>query len=154
MKVISLFSLDSDAHSALHGIEFDDPSLTVQSDAKSADINYIVKQFGLTLELPYGRSVPVYADYSDAPTDFHAAKNFILDSDAAFLRLPANVRSRFDNDPGQFLDFMGDVANHAEAVALGVIVPPTSPLPIDGLAPPAPSGAVSGVSAPVPTSQP
>lgn len=126
--VLNPFSLDSDAHSLQHSIEFLDDSLTVQADAQQADINFIVKQFGLTSELPYGLSVPEYADYSDIPSDYHAALNFVRDSDEAFLTMPADVRSRFDNDAGNFLAFVSDSSNIEEATNLGIVIPrPSTP---------------------------
>lgn len=136
MKILVLnpFNLD-DSHSSAHSISFPEPSLTVQADAEQSDINYIVRQFGLTHELPYGQAVPEYADYSDIPNDYHAARNFILDADNAFMLLPAEQRSHFDNDAGRFLDFVADPANRTQAEKLG-FVPPSSPSPdggVDGL---------------------
>lgn len=124
MKTIVLnpFSIDSDSHSNIGAIECLDPSLTVQADVAQADINNIVKQFGITHQLPYGMSVPEFADYSDVPNDFHAAMNFIRDTDQVFMSMPAEHRARFENDPGQFLDFVNNPDNYDEAVKLGFVV--------------------------------
>lgn len=129
--VLNPFIIDPDSHAIAHGISFDDPSLTVQADVQQSDINYIVKQYGLTQSLPYGEAVPVYADYSDIPNDYHAALNYIKDSEEAFLTMPAESRSRFKNDPGLFLDFVSDPANYDEAADLGFV--PPKPIPTDGL---------------------
>lgn len=133
LSVLNPFTIDPDSHSSDHSISFPDPSLTVQSDAAQADINYIVKQFGLTHELPYGLAVPEYADYSDIPNDYHAAMSFVKDADDTFLTMSADVRSRFKNDAGLFLDFLSDASNHDEAVSLGLVPRTEPPIPTDGL---------------------
>jgi len=102
-------------------IECLDPSLTVQADRESSDINFIVKQFGVTGRLPYGVAVPEYADYSAIPNDYHQALQFIDDLGDAFLEMPAQVRARFDNDPGLFLDFVNASENYEEAISLGLV---------------------------------
>lgn len=111
-------------HNDLGAIECLDPSLTVQADAVDADINTIVKRFGLTGELPYGVRVPEYADYSDIPSDYQSALQFISDADASFMEFPATVRSRFDNDTAKFLDFVSNPSNVDEAIALGLATKP------------------------------
>lgn len=149
LVVLNPFSLDRDTHSHLHGVENKLPSKTVQSDLPQSDINFIVKQFGLTHSLPYGRSVPVYADYSDAPNDYHAAMNFLRDSDQAFLTLDADIRSRFNNNPGEFLDFVSNPDNREEAASLGLV--PKAPEPVnpppEPNQPPAGDGDGGGVKA-------
>lgn len=129
--VLNPFLLPDD-HSVNHGIAFEDPSLTVQADVEQSDINYIVRQFGLTHELPYGQSVPEFTDYTGIPNDYHAAMNFIKDSDSTFMLMPAEIRSRFNNDAGKFLDFVSDASNYDEAIKFG-LVPPKAPPPADGL---------------------
>lgn len=124
ITVLNPFTLESDAHSLSHGISFVDESLTVQADAAQADINQIVKQFGLTQELPYGNAVPSYDDFSDFPTDYHQAMNYIKASDDLFMQYPADVRSRFSNDAGNFLHFLSNSENRDEAIALGFIDAP------------------------------
>lgn len=123
VQVLNPFTIDSDSHTLAHSLECKDESLTVQADAEQADINYIVKQFGLTKELPYGLAVPVYDDFSEAPNDYHQALNFIRASDDAFMELPAEIRSQFNNDAGTFLDFLNDPSNYDEAIQLGIITP-------------------------------
>lgn len=126
--VLSPFTIDPDNHSLSHGLAFEDDSLTVQSDAEDADINNIVARFGLTQELPYGVQVPVYDDFTNYPTDYHAAQNFIIEANNIFMEYPAHIRSRFDNDAGKFLDFVSNSENRDEAIKLGFIVnPPSAP---------------------------
>lgn len=140
-QILNPFTLDSDAHALFHGLKCEDESLTKQADAQQADINYIVAQFGLTQELPYGNEVPEFADYSDYPTDYHSAINFVKDADNLFMQYPADVRTRFKNDAGLFLDFLTNPDNRDEATKLGFIDTPfdtgsTEPKS-DGVTPPA-----------------
>lgn len=121
--VLNPFNIDLAAHSNEHAISYFEPTLTVQSDAVEADINYIVRQFGITHELPYGRQVPEFTDYSDIPNDYHAAQNFIKAADDTFMTMEASVRSEFNNDAGRFLDFVSDPANYDRASALGLVPP-------------------------------
>lgn len=154
ITVLNPFTIDSDSHSSAHSIEFKDDSLTVQADLQQSDINFIVRQFGLTHELPYGMQVPVFADYSGIPNDFHAAMQYVADSEAAFMQFPAEIRARFNNDPGKLLAFIGDPNNTDEAVSLGLAsrpAPPAepsdSPVPSASAQPPAPvSGEAAGGS--------
>ncbi|AXH77730.1 MAG: internal scaffolding protein [Microviridae sp.] len=123
-NVINPFTLDLDAHALEHGISFPEPSLTVQADKEQADINNIVKQFGVTNMLPYGKQAFTGEDFTDLPTDYHTAMNIVRDSDDYFMQFPANIRSRFDNDAGKLLDFINDSSNYDEAVKLGFIQAP------------------------------
>lgn len=109
------------ARSKASALSCDDPSLTVQSDMEDADINVIVRRFGVTGELVGGVRLPSYADY-DQVFDFRTAQQALIDARDAFMELPARLRARFDNDPQQFLEFVVDPANVDEAVALGLAV--------------------------------
>jgi len=100
----------------------DDPSLAQQHARDESDINTIVKRFGLTGELPSGVRAPSYGDFTDA-TDYHTALNAVIAADAAFMQLPADVRTRFNNDAGAFVDFVSDDNNRAEAEKLGLVLP-------------------------------
>jgi len=136
IQVLNPFTIDADEHSLANGFQAPDGelSLTKQDDLVTSDINYIVKQFGITHELPYGNSVPEYADYSGLPSDYHAARQFLDAADGMFMEYPAEIRARFDNDAGKMLQFVQLEENREEAIRLGFI-------PTDGLAPPANGGA-------------
>lgn len=43
----------------------------------------------------------------------------VMSIDDKFAQLPAKIRTRFDNDPGQMLAFLSDQSNHGEAIELG-----------------------------------
>lgn len=103
-------------------VVFKDVSLAEQSSLEETDINTIVRRFGLTGELPTGVRQPTYGDYEDV-MDYHTAMNAIAEANEAFEAMPADVRRRFDNDPGKFVDFCSDEANRDEAAKLGLVLP-------------------------------
>jgi len=96
--------------------------------------NYETDLAGLTGELPQGLATPLQGDFTSV-TDFQSAMDLILKSQQTFMEMPADVRTRFDNDPHRFLDFVSDTANRDEARKLGLLIPePPAPPPA---APPA-----------------
>lgn len=113
---------DMDVESLMSGLECEDPSLAIQSAQEETDINTIVKRFGLSGQLPSGIAAPTYGDFTDV-VDFQSAMQAVAGAREAFDALPAAVRSRFHNDPGELVDFCSDEANRAEAVKLGLVVP-------------------------------
>ena len=86
------------------GLSCPEPTLTQQHEADETDINFIVHRFGLTGQIPAGRNIPTYQDFSEA-TDFQGAMDLIIQAQEAFQELPAQTRAQFQNDPGLFLDF-------------------------------------------------
>lgn len=95
------------------------PSRTVQSSKDDADINVIVKRFGVTGLLPVRSDVPTYGEF-DAVFDFQSAMNVIRRAQLTFESLPADVRKRFGNDPKTFVDFASDKANIDELRKMGL----------------------------------
>ena len=84
------------------GTKNTDPSLTQQSHAEDADINTIVRRFGLTGQLPNIPVPPTYQDFQDV-MDYQQAQNKIAEANASFYLLPAPLRAQFNNDPGTWL---------------------------------------------------
>lgn len=116
------YNYDAGEVSLETGCYNDLPSLTVQDAAEEADINTIVRRFGLTGELPTDVRAPVYADFEEV-LDFHSAMIAVRGAEESFMRMPAEVRSRFDNDPGRFVDFCSDIKNLPELQRLGLTRP-------------------------------
>lgn len=126
--VRTAYNYDTDAVSLETGLSCLDPSMTKQEFAAETDINNIVRNFGLTGQLPDNFRTPSYGDFSEV-TDYHTALNAVRASEEAFLSLPAALRERFANDPQHLLEFVSDSNNRPEAEKLGLInpTPPTSP---------------------------
>lgn len=123
------------------------PSKVQQQFKDDADINTIVKRFGLTGELPKDLAVPQSGDFTDV-VDFHSAMNIVRASEEAFMEMPADVRKRFHHDPGEFLAFVNDDKNRDEAKKLGimkpdVVVPKVEPLAVRVVPDVSPAGPVS-----------
>jgi phage internal scaffolding protein len=97
-------------------------TLTQQHQADEADINTIVRRFGLTGKLPENVVAPTYADFTEV-YDFHSAQNAIRGANESFMAMPADVRFRFHNDPGAFVAFCSDPANLDEMGKLGLLRP-------------------------------
>lgn len=113
------------------GLKCEDESRTVQSDAKDADINVIVKRFGVTGQLPVVQMPPLNVDFSEGVFDFRQAQDLIIAARHSFMQLDADVRSRFGNDPALFVDFCSNPDNLAEMRKMGLAVPekPAEPAP-------------------------
>lgn len=115
------YNYDREAASDDSGLMCTDPSLAQQQFREDSDINTIVKRFNLTGEIPQGVNVPRYGDFASV-YDYHSAMNLVRSADSAFMQMPADVRARFGNDAGAFVDFVSDPANAAEAEKLGLTV--------------------------------
>jgi len=116
-----------DSASADSSLHCSDASLTQQQFRDESDINNIVNVFLKTGHLPDAVSMPQYADYSGV-FDFQSAMNVVRMADENFMKMPANVRSRFHNSPQEFLDFFADPGNRDEAIRLGLAVPIDQPV--------------------------
>lgn len=114
------YNYDSDELSEETGLECKDESLTEQEHVEEADINYIAEKFMRTGEVPQILQLPTSEDF-DGIFDFQTAMNNITQAKQEFMRLPAKVRTRFDNDPAKLLEFVGSDDNYDEAVHLGFI---------------------------------
>lgn len=144
------FNYDTSAASDESGLSCaaDGVGRTIQSGKEEADINTIVRRFGLTGELPRGVRMPTYLDF-EGVFDYQSALNSIRAAEMSFEAMPADVRSRFHNDPAEFVDFCSDDANRAEAERLGLV--PAKPTP---QASGAPEDAPKAPSAPSPGGSP
>lgn len=114
---------DREAASVEAGLDFgDEPTLTQQHQKEDADINTIVRRFGITGELPVIPMPPLNEEFVDV-FDFHEAQNLIARANQSFNMLPADVRNRFGNDPARFVDFCSDEGNISELRKMGLAVP-------------------------------
>lgn len=94
-----------------------------QSHKAECDINTIMAKYKKTGLIDHmARSAGEYADVSGA--DFQSAQLVVAGAKSMFQGLPASIRARFENDPGEFLAFMDNPANVNEAVELGLLAKP------------------------------
>lgn len=114
------YNYDRNKASDQSGLACKDATRTQQHFAEEVDINTIVRRFNLTGQLPTNIRMPEYGDFENA-FDFHTAMNAIRQAQESFMAMPANIRARFHNDPGEFVDFVADDANRAEAEKFGLV---------------------------------
>lgn len=97
-----------------------EPSMTQQHMGPETDINLMMRRYALTGEFAVRRDVAEYGEFDEA-VDFRRMIEVVEQGKRAFARVPSAVRARFENDPGQFLDWIHDEANYGEAATLGLV---------------------------------
>lgn len=108
-------------------IFFDEPSRTKQEFKQECDLNHIMKRFKKVMGVDFlnrysGVVGGQFGDFSNVP-DFRTARDQVKRMEEVFMALPAKVRSRFNNDPAELLDFVDDPMNLEEARSLGLAKP-------------------------------
>lgn len=99
----------------------DEPSLTVQDQAEEADINVIMRRFGVTGVASQVSVPPSYGDF-ETVHDFRSALHLIQAAQESFMELPASMRNRFNGDPAEFLDWIEDPKRtRAELEEIGLV---------------------------------
>ncbi len=116
---------------------------TKQSHKDECDINIVMARYVKTGNLEHiATAMPRYGDFSEVP-DLHTATNQVNEATELFMELPSEIRSRFNNNPAELLDFLADANNKPEAVKLGLVLgdpaetqaePPSSKPPSAGAA--------------------
>lgn len=122
MKLRAPFNYDVDSASLEAATIIEGPSMTDQSFKDEVDINTIVQRFGLTGEMPSDLRMPSYGDF-EATVDYHGAMLALKAADEEFLRLPGEIRARFDHNAGALIAFLEDPKNEEEARKLGILNP-------------------------------
>lgn len=113
----------------------DEPSRTVQSDAKRADIKHILgkyQQLGLVQEL--NRAEAQFADLTEF-TDYADLMRNVRTAEAEFMKLPSKARKVFNHDVAAFLDAAHDPEKRDLLVEAGLLeaepVVVKEPAPLD-----------------------
>lgn len=129
-KVRAYRAYDYEAVSDATGLDCKDESRAVQSQKEEADINTIVRNFGITGKMPENIRVPSYGDF-EGIDDYRSAIHAVREAEAAFMQVPAEIRARFENDPQQYLDFVDNPSNLEEMRRLGLAKPAVEvPVPV------------------------
>lgn len=95
-------------------------NMTDPSYGDECDINRILARYQQGQPLPISTRIGRYGDFAEAP-DFMRAQEIIRTATEQFDSLPSSVRTRFENRPEKFLDFVHDPANLQEARKLGLL---------------------------------
>ena len=104
-------------------------SLTRQSEAKYADINLIMAKYVKTGVLPQATRQGFFADVSIVG-DYRDALQGVEHAETYFMHLPPEVRSKFMNDPAEFLDFVSDPENLPKIEEMGLIAKDDRDVPV------------------------
>lgn len=124
--VRAAFAYDGDSLSRRTGLRCLDPSRTDQSGKEEADINTIIRNFGVTGVLPMAKFPPTYGDFSMAG-DYQTAMDLLVEAKNAFMGIPATIRATFNNDPAAFVAFCDDPANLPQLQSWGLAPSPEAP---------------------------
>lgn len=98
-------------------------SLTLQGPAEDADLNNVLKRFGIhdNAILPVTHDPRYYGNVDDT-MDLRTAIEAVHEAERTFALLPAKIRRRFGESPAQLHDFVMDPDNRQEAIELGLLV--------------------------------
>lgn len=133
------FNYDMNDISVKTGLRCTDETRTQQQFAEECDINTIVERFGLTGELPNNLRVPMVGDFTEV-YDYQTSLDLLRAADSAFMQMPAEIRERFGNDAGAFVDFTSDPKNIEQCREWGLARPQEAPSgPIEVRVIPSPS---------------
>lgn len=91
---------------------------TQQHPKDMCDINLILKKYQKTGKLPLMDRVPIYDDFSKVK-DYKESLGIIMKADEQFNNLPSDLRSKFRNDPQEFLSYV-EKADHEDLMELGL----------------------------------
>ena len=129
MFIRSPYNYDTDEASNASSVNTFSQTKTQQQFKDECNINRIVSQYAKGV-MPIGNAYqPLPEDFYEV-TDYQVAMNKVRRAQETFEGLNSNIRARFDNDPGQFVDFVTNPANLETVRELGLAPKPTpSPSP-------------------------
>lgn len=102
---------------------------TKQSFKQECDINVIMRKYkttGVLSDSALNTRAGAFGDFTGIG-DFMECQSKVIKAKEAFAGLPANVRSRFRNDPALLVDFVSHSENSEEAISLGLVPKPVEP---------------------------
>lgn len=120
--VRSPYNYDMNEASDRHGLKCEDKSLTQQHMLEETDINWLVERYTVPENIPQLTMPPLQGDFTEAPT-YQEALNLMVAANRSFMELPAKIRSRFGNDPAEFVTFCSDEKNRDEIRQMGLWSP-------------------------------
>ena len=109
-------------------VVFTQPSLTKQAHRDECDVNKIIAKYRKTGVIEHLNNNPQNFDYAPG-VDFQEAVELVQQGEDQFNQLPASIRTQFDNNTSDFVDFVSNPANHEEMIKMGLIVPTASQMP-------------------------
>lgn len=105
-----------------------DDGLTKQSMRDETDINLIMAKYQKTGMINFVNSRK--GEYMEVPdVDFQTAMDAVVQGNQMFADMPSNLRKQFNNDPGQFMDFVHNPENKEAMYELGLAERPEGWVP-------------------------
>ncbi|UYD39227.1 MAG: internal scaffolding protein [Wigfec virus K19_161] len=99
-----------------------DQDKTDQSQAPECDINNIMARYQKTGQLEFVNQFE--AQYQDVSAiEYQSSMETVAKAHSMFEEMPSKLRERFENDPGNFLEFVGNPENKKEMAELGLLNP-------------------------------
>lgn len=98
-------------------------SRTKQAHKNECDINNIMAKYLKTGILEHAENYSGQYGFA-TQTDFKESLQLIAEAQNMFDALPAKARKKFNNDPGEFLEFVQNPANESELYDLGLSTVP------------------------------
>nr|WAE43474.1 MAG: internal scaffolding protein [Microviridae sp.] len=95
-------------------------SITQQHFKDECDINKIMERYEKTGIIDIPEHKGMFGDFSEI-SDYQTMHHLMQKADEQFMSLDAKIRSRFNNNAGQLLQFISNTDNREEAIALGLI---------------------------------
>ena len=100
-----------------------EPTMTKQALADNANINKLIKKHGITHVVQNMSNLEViYGDITSH--DLQEAMQMNIDAKAAFAEVPSEIRKKFGNDAGSFIDFATNPDNLQQMREWGMAPPP------------------------------
>lgn len=97
--------------------------LTEQHHKEACDIYSIIKRADRTGLLDHVNATQGhYGDYTEV-NEYQEALNIVIHAQDSFSALPAHIRKRFGNDPGEYIEFVTNPENLEEMQKLGLAIP-------------------------------
>lgn len=125
----SSVNFDRRAWADAHGLLCPEPTRTIQSQEADANINNIVRNFGVTGKLPESIRVPQFGDF-DSVSDYREAIHAVREAERSFLAMPSALRDELGHDPQRFLEYCADPSNLDNLRKYGLA--PPAPTPASG----------------------
>lgn len=131
------YNYDTNEASLVTGLDCKDPSLAQQQFAEEADINTLIKRFGVGAQMPENPRMPAYGDFTGV-SDYRSAIEAARKAEADFMALPAQTRAYFENDPQRLL-IAAESGDRKALEESGILKPsPVPAAPTPSATPPAP----------------
>lgn len=110
---------------------------TKQEFYKDANINYIMKKYRKTgiLGDPLNYKIGEYGDFTSG-NDFFETMRKVTNVKNIFGKLPAHIKTKFNNEPQNLIEFLTKEENNEEAYNMGLKTRPPVPAPVPPDTPP------------------